>query len=40
MEWIERRGGTVTLHRTEPGAGFFRRLTVSILSALPIDPLL
>lgn len=40
LEWLERRGGAVVRHRTEPGTGFWQRLGVSLLSVLPIDPLL
>ncbi len=40
IDWVERRGGAVVHHRTEPGTGFWRRWGVSLLSRLPIDWLL
>lgn len=40
LRWAERRDGRVVRHETEPGAGFWRRLAVSILSKLPIEWLL
>ncbi|HEX2835320.1 MAG TPA: phospholipase D family protein [Thermoanaerobaculia bacterium] len=39
-EWIERRGSAVVRHRTEPGTSFWTRLGVTLLSWLPIEPLL
>lgn len=38
--WLERQGGAVLRHDTEPGAGFWRRAGVWFLSKLPIDGLL
>jgi putative cardiolipin synthase len=38
--WIERRGDDVVRHQTEPGAGFWKRAAITLLSKLPIDPLL
>jgi putative cardiolipin synthase len=40
LQWTELRGGRTVRHRTEPGAGFWRRAGVKLLSTLPIDPLL
>ena len=40
LQWTEQRGGQTVRHRTEPGAGFWKRLGVRLLSMLPIDPLL
>jgi len=37
LEWIERTEVGETRHETEPGAGWFRRFTVKVLSSLPID---
>lgn len=37
LEWIERTEEGETRHETEPGAGWFRRFTVKVLSSLPID---
>ncbi len=37
MEWIERTDSGEARHTTEPGAGWFRRFSVGVLSALPID---
>lgn len=41
LQWIERRdGATVVTHDKEPGASFWTRLSVKLLSVLPIEPLL
>jgi putative cardiolipin synthase len=40
LEWIERKEGVETLYHSEPGAGWWRRLEVRMLSWLPIDWLL
>ncbi|HEX6177942.1 MAG TPA: phospholipase D family protein [Thermoanaerobaculia bacterium] len=40
LYWTEQRGGQVIRHRTEPGTGFWQRLGVTLLSMLPIEPLL
>ena len=40
LVWEERSEGRTIRRRTEPGTGFWKRLGVSILSVLPIDPLL
>ena len=40
LEWIERTASGEVRHRTEPGAGWWRRFAVEVLSALPIDWLL
>ena len=37
LEWIERTAGGERRHGREPGAGWFRRFAVGVLSALPID---
>jgi putative cardiolipin synthase len=37
LEWIERTASGETRHETEPGAGWFRRFSVEVLSVLPID---
>jgi cardiolipin synthase C len=37
LEWIERTASGEQRHETEPGAGWFRRAAVALLSALPID---
>ena len=38
--WIERQEGALLQHRTEPGAGFWRRAGVRFLSMFPIERLL
>lgn len=40
LYWLERQDGREIEHRTEPGAGFWRRATVEVLSWLPIEWLL
>jgi putative cardiolipin synthase len=40
LVWIERKAGVETLYHSEPGAGWWRRLQVRVLSWLPIDWLL
>jgi putative cardiolipin synthase len=40
LRWVELRGGTEVVHDQEPGAGFWKRLGVSLLSKLPIEWLL
>jgi putative cardiolipin synthase len=40
LVWLEQTGQGVTSHDTEPGAGFWKRVGVRILSWLPIDWLL
>jgi putative cardiolipin synthase len=40
LRWVERRDGRVIQHNREPGAGFWKRLGVSILAKLPIEWLL
>ena len=37
LEWIERTASGEKRHETEPGAGWFRRAAVALLSTLPID---
>lgn len=37
LQWLERRGGELIRHRTEPGASRWRRLTSEALSLLPIE---
>jgi putative cardiolipin synthase len=38
--WIERRGGQLVRHDTEPGTSFWQRAGVWFLSLLPIEWLL
>lgn len=40
LYWIERKQGSAIRYDSEPGAGFWRRIGVQILSWLPIDWLL
>ena len=40
LYWIERKQGAAIRYDTEPGAGFWRRMGVMVLSWLPIDWLL
>ena len=40
LRWDARDGHTETSHRYEPGAGFWRRAFVRLLSWLPIEHLL
>ncbi len=40
LEWIERTAEGEKRHGSEPGAGWFRRFAVGVLSTLPIDWLL
>ena len=40
LYWIERRNGREVRHDVEPGAGFWRRAAVEVLSWLPIEWLL
>jgi putative cardiolipin synthase len=40
LQWLERRSGGTTPHRSEPGSGFWLRFGVRVLSLLPIEPLL
>jgi putative cardiolipin synthase len=40
LQWVERRNGETLIHDKEPGAGFWRRACVFILSLLPIEWLL
>lgn len=40
LYWIERKQGAAIRYDTEPGAGFWRRMDVLVLSWLPIDWLL
>ncbi len=40
LYWIERRGGKVFRHDTEPGTSFWQRAAVSVLCRLPIEWLL
>ncbi|WLI89642.1 phospholipase D family protein [Massilia sp. R2A-15] len=40
LYWIERKQGVAIRHDTEPGASFWRRVAVQVLSWLPIDWLL
>jgi len=40
LQWVERRNGETLVHDEEPGAGFWRRTGVFILSLLPIEWLL
>ncbi|HYR29785.1 MAG TPA: phospholipase D-like domain-containing protein, partial [Thermoanaerobaculia bacterium] len=40
LAWIERRGEETLRHRREPGTGFWKRIGLGLLSALPIEPLL
>jgi putative cardiolipin synthase len=37
LEWIEGTDSGEKRHQTEPGAGWFRRFAVGVLSVLPID---
>jgi putative cardiolipin synthase len=37
LEWIERTAEGERRHETEPGSSWFRRFSVGVLSALPID---
>ncbi len=37
LEWVERTASGEKIHESEPGAGWFRRFAVEVLSALPID---
>lgn len=40
LQWVERKDGQELVHEREPGASLWRRLTVSVLSRLPIEWLL
>ena len=40
LVWIERRGGEIIRHTTEPGTTISRRILVKLLSYLPIEWLL
>ncbi len=40
MEWLERGSSGTVEHRSEPGATLWKRFGLSVLSALPIEPLL
>jgi cardiolipin synthase C len=40
LVWVERHGGQVVRHRREPGTGFWKRIGIALLSALPIEPFL
>lgn len=40
LQWVDRGDGREVVHDTEPGAGFWRQLGVSVLPLLPIDWLL
>jgi putative cardiolipin synthase len=40
LVWVEHRGKEIVRHQIEPGAGFWKRTGISLLSMLPIDPLL
>ena len=40
LQWVERRNGETLVYDEEPGAGFWRRAGVFILSLLPIEWLL
>jgi putative cardiolipin synthase len=40
LQWTEQVNDKEIIHKKEPGAGFWRRLGVSILSKLPIEGLL
>ena len=40
LSWVERAGGQTRRHDAEPGAGFWKRAGMRILSFLPIDWLL
>ena len=40
LYWVERKQGAAIRYDTEPGAGFWRRMGVLVLSWLPIDWLL
>ncbi len=40
LQWVEQRNGETVVHDKEPGAGFWRRAGVFILSLLPIEWLL
>jgi putative cardiolipin synthase len=37
LQWLERTDGGEKLYDSEPGAGFFKRLGVGVLSVLPIE---
>lgn len=40
LYWLERRGAELVHHDTEPGAGFWQRMAVAIVSVLPVEWLL
>lgn len=40
LVWLERRGEQVVRHRREPGTGFWKRVGIALLSALPIESFL
>jgi putative cardiolipin synthase len=40
LQWLEQRDGKTLVHNKEPGAGFWRRSGVVVLSMLPIEWLL
>src|SRR5690606_10913755 len=40
LQWLEQRDAETLVHEEEPGAGFWRRAGVFILSLLPIEWLL
>ena len=40
LVWLERRGDELITHHQEPGVGLLRRITVKVLTWLPIDSLL
>ncbi len=40
LQWVERVDGKEVVHEREPGASLWRRLTVAVLSLLPIEWLL
>jgi len=40
LQWVDQVEGKEVVYEREPGAGFWRRLTVAMLSRLPIEWLL
>ena len=40
MEWLEPHENGVIVHKTEPGAGWWKRFAVAVMALLPIEWLL
>jgi putative cardiolipin synthase len=40
LEWLEQRENGVIVHKTEPGAPWWKRVAVRLLALLPIEWLL